>query len=370
METSRERILKCLAHVQPEVTPIFMMSVEDKQAWLTRFSAVDEVDLWLKLGLDLLTVRVPYTGKYAAQDLTIFGQPTDNTYGSLGAGYSKERGHFPLQGASSLAEIEAFPWPDPDEYDYEAAALALQNFPPDKAKGIKLQYSLHKPGQSREASARSSGIWLPILCNVMDLFGIEETMLNLHLQPELVEATIAHLEDFTLKFSRRALEATHKYVDTVHWGDDFSTQRGLMISATHWRKFLKPTYRKIFDLIKSYGLRCWFHSCGTFRPVLPDLIDMGMDVWETVQVQCPGNEPEVLKREYGQDITFYGAISTQTTLPYGSEAEVRAEVRERIRVLGKGGGYICGNDHLILIDAPMDNVLAMLDEARRFRWEA
>ena len=108
----------------------------------------------------------------------------------------------------------------------------------------------------------------------------------------------------------------------------------------------------------------WFHCYGTFRPVLPDLIDIGMNVWETVQVHLPGNEPEVLKREYGRDITFYGAINSQHTLPFGTPEEVRAEVRKRIRVLGKGGGYICGADHTILPDVPIDNVLAMLEEAR------
>jgi uroporphyrinogen decarboxylase len=76
----------------------------------------------------------------------------------------------------------------------------------------------------------------------------------------------------------------------------------------------------------------------------------------------------MLKREYGKDITFYGAISTQTTLPHGTPEDVRAEVRERIRILGKGGGYICGGDHGILRDVPIDNVLAMLDEARQFRF--
>jgi len=120
-------------------------------------------------------------------------------------------------------------------------------------------------------------------------------------------------------------------------------------------------------LAKDDGMKVWFHCCGTFRPVIPDLIDIGMDVWETVQVHLPGNEPEVLKREYGKDITFFGAINTQRTLPYGTEEEVRAEVRERIRVLGKGGGYICGGDHTILPDVPMANVFAMIDEARKAR---
>ena len=97
---------------------------------------------------------------------------------------------------------------------------------------------------------------------------------------------------------------------------------------------------------------------------MPDLIDMGMDVWETTQVHLPGNEPEVLKKEYGKDICFYGAINTQQTLPFGTPDEVRAEVRKRIRVLGKGGGYIVGGDHAILPDVPIENVLAMIDEAK------
>ena len=93
---------------------------------------------------------------------------------------------------------------------------------------------------------------------------------------------------------------------------------------------LRPTYRKIFQLARSRGLKVWFHCCGTFRPVLPDLIQDGMDVWETVQAHLPGNEPEILKREFGRDIAFYGAVSTQSTLPFGTPEDVRREVRERI----------------------------------------
>ncbi len=143
-----------------------------------------------------------------------------------------------------------------------------------------------------------------------------------------------------------------------------------MISPEHWRRFLKPTYRKVFELLKSYGLKVWFHSCGQFRPVMSDLIDIGMDVWETVQTHLPGNEPEILKREYGEHITFYGGISTQRTLPFGTVDDVRREVRERIRVLGRGGGYIVGPDHGIMPDVPVENVLAMFDEARKFSFDS
>ena len=188
----------------------------------------------------------------------------------------------------------------------------------------------------------------------------------LHTEPKIIEAAVARTEAFVLEFTRRLLETTHGEAELFWYGDDFSTQRSMMMSPEHWRRFFKPTYKKVFELAKGYGLKVWFHSCGTFRPVLPDLIDIGMDVWETVQVHLPGNEPDVLKREFGQDIAFYGAINTQQTLPFGTPEDVRAEVRERIRVLGKGGGYICGSDHGILPDVPVANVLAMVDEARAF----
>ena len=157
-------------------------------------------------------------------------------------------------------------------------------------------------------------------------------------------------------------------MDIFWYGDDFAAQRGMILSPQQFRRFLKPTYQKVFALAKSRGLKVWVHACGTFRPVLSDLIDIGMDVWETVQVHLPGNEPQELKRRYGKNLTFFGAVSTQSTLPKGTVAQVRAEVRDRIAVLGQDGGYICGGDHTIMPDVPIDNVLAMIDEARNFRF--
>ena len=163
------------------------------------------------------------------------------------------------------------------------------------------------------------------------------------------------------------IDASPAGVEIFWFGDDFASQTGMLLSPEHWRRYLKPVYARVFALAKSRGLKVWFHSCGTFRPVLPDLIDIGMDVWETVQAHLPGNDPAELKREYGRHITFYGGINSQLTLPYGTAEQVRAEVRQRVRVLGKGGGYICSSDHTILPGVPFDNVLAMIDEARKTR---
>jgi uroporphyrinogen decarboxylase len=194
---------------------------------------------------------------------------------------------------------------------------------------------------------------------------MEETLVSLSLEPERIEAALGRIEEIILDFCRRMIAASGVRGEIFWFGDDFASQKGMILSPVQWRRFLKPVYARVFNLAKKHGMKVWFHSCGTFRPVFGDLIDIGMDIWETAQVHLPGNEPDVLKREYGKDITFYGGINSQTTLPYGTPEQVRSEVRERVRVLGKGGGYICSSDHAILADVPFDNVLAMIDEARK-----
>jgi len=337
------------------------------ERWLEHFGVTDNFGLREKLGLDIQEARPVYIGRNTELGHDIWGKDV-GAGGADGAGYSSARGGYPLADATSVVDVDNFPWPDPDEFDYQVAADVLKTVPDEIARFVKIQYVTQAEGQTRFAAACGGGPWIPLLCSLFDLFGMEETLINFVAAPKLIEAAIAHLEEFTLGFVKRLLDATQGIADVFHYGDDFATQSGMLISPEHWRRFLKPTYERIYTLGKSYGLKVWIHECGTFRPVLPDMIDIGMDVWETAQAHLPGNEPEVLKREYGDHLAFYGAISTQTTLPFGTPEDVRAEVRDRIRVLGQGGGYICGSDHSIMADVPIENVLAMLDEARKFRF--
>jgi len=372
METSRERVLKAINHIQSEITPVHIMGFERMGKWFGRYEVDSEFELRKKLGLDLEIARAVFTGANVERELDVWG--SEAIWGGYkGSGLGQSRGAHPLAGVTSVADIGRFAWPDPDDFDYETAGKVLRTIP-DVAHAVDIQYASLRGELTREDAARTktprlamahSG-WFAILCTLFHLFGLEGTLVKFYSEPKIIEAAIAHVEDFTLGFTRRVLAATKGSLDIFLCGDDFSTQRGMMISPEHWRKFLKPTYKKIAELVKGYDVKVWFHSCGTFRPVLPDLIDdIGIDVWETSQVHLPGNEPEVLKREYGKDICFCGAINSQHTLPFGTTEDVRAEVRERIRVLGKGGGYICGPDHSVLPDVPFENVLAMLDEARK-----
>ncbi|HTZ50693.1 MAG TPA: uroporphyrinogen decarboxylase family protein [Spirochaetia bacterium] len=337
---SRERVTAAVDHRQPDRTPAYCGRIDDLEFWKEAFRVPDEAALRAHFQLDLR--KTTYKGLFNVEPgRTIWG-----TADEWDAGYNVRPGGFPLAAAETVREIEAWRWPRPEDVDYQELRRRQEGLDP------------------RFASILSFG-WQPVFCTLLDLFGMEQALVLMHTAPAVIEAAVAHIECFLLEEMRRALERCAPLVQFYWCGDDFSTQRGLMISPEAWRRFLKPSYRRMFELVKSFDLKVWFHSCGTFRPVLPDLVDMGMDVWETVQVHLEGNDPHELKREFGKQITFFGAISCQHTLPFGTPEDVRAEVRERVRVLGKGGGYICGPDHSIQKNMPPQNLAALWDEARR-----
>ena len=360
--------MKAISHVQPDVTPVNVYGFEDIQPWLDHFGARDGAHLSQLLGLDAFPDAPPvYRGPLIPPGRDIWGASYSWT-GARGAGYSAERGGYPLAGSKTVSQIEQYAWPQAEDFDYSVVAPVLKAVPRDQPLWIRPLYIFPADDPDQTLSMRSRrGEWMPVLCTLFNLFGMEETLVSLALEPKRMEAALARIEEFILGFSRRMIEAAQEEAEIFWFGDDFASQKGMLISPETWRRFLKPVYGRIFALAKSGGMKVWFHSCGTFRPVMADLIEIGLDVWETSQVHLAGNEPDVMKREFGKDITFYGGINSQTTLPHGTTEQVRAEVRDRVRVLGKGGGYICSSDHSILPDVPFDNVIAMIDEARRTR---
>jgi hypothetical protein len=366
METARDRIRKTIDHRQPESVPVNVMGFENLEPWLQHFRAGNYTDLCRILKLDAFPdAPAVYRGPPITPGLDIWRAAYSWT-GSEGAGFSSARGGYPLGGATSVREVEDYPWPKEADFDY-SPARALPAVPADQPHWIRPLYVFpaDDPDQSLSVRARRAE-WIPVLCTLFNLFGLEDTLVHMSVSPGLIEAALAHIEEFILGFCSRMIAEAGPGADIFWFGDDFAGQEGMLLSPDLWRRLLKPVYRKVFALAKSHGMKVWFHSCGTFRPVLPDLIDIGMDIWETVQVHLKGNEPHVLKREYGRHITFYGGISTQWTLPHGTPEDVRAEVRERIRVLGKGGGYFCSSDHAVMPDVPFENLTAMIDEARQW----
>jgi uroporphyrinogen decarboxylase len=170
--------------------------------------------------------------------------------------------------------------------------------------------------------------------------------------------------DLMLAGVTRYLEEVGPYIDVLVAGDDLGTDSSLMMSPQVYREMIKPYHGELLAAIKQKTkAKIFFHSDGNVYPLIGDLIEVGVDILNPVQVSAGDmGDTARLKREFGKNISFCGAIDTQTVLPYGTPEEVRAEVRGRIKDLAPGGGYIVATVHCIQPDVPPENVLAMCDE--------
>ena len=205
----------------------------------------------------------------------------------------------------------------------------------------------------------------PLFITLCDLMGMDAALMNLLLAPAAVEAALSHIADISLEVQRRALEAYGDVLHQVRLWDDIADKRGLLFQPDLWRRLFLPHLARASELAKSHGLPVHYHCCGAMSDIIPDLIDIGVDVLEPCQLHLPGMDPERLKQDYGQHITFWGGVNTQQTLPFGAPDDVRREVRERVRVLGRAGGYVLSPDHSLMPDVPPENIEALYDEGRR-----
>ena len=293
------------------------------------------------LGIDLVRLSAIYVGPE-------FVWKPENTrmsfFGSSDKSYSDVVADRPLRGARTVADVEAFRWPTIDDHDFSRMADAA-----DEWDG----WAIASPG------------WTPTFSQLCELFGMETALMNLIEGPALIEAAVERITDLVCGLVARTRETLGERLTVLKTADDVAGMRGMLFSADMWRRLFKPGLAKQFATGKKLGLINMLHACGAVREIIPDLIEIGLDILEPTQVHLPGMDPNELKREFGKDLTFFGAVSTQRTLPFGTPEDVRREVRDRVRVLGEGGGYICSPDHCILDDVPVENVLALYDEAKR-----
>jgi uroporphyrinogen decarboxylase len=193
------------------------------------------------------------------------------------------------------------------------------------------------------------------------LRGMEQALLDMVENPSLAAEMFERCASFAIS---EAEEAFRRYrLDWLWTGDDVASQTNLMFSPGAWRRLVKPALAGVFKAGKAYGVPVAYHSCGAIRPIIPDLVEMGMDVLNPVQVNCPGMDIFELKREFGQQITFMGGLDTQYLLPSGSVSEVRQAVRRLLDLVADGGGYILAASHTIPPETPDENIFALYAEA-------
>jgi uroporphyrinogen decarboxylase len=191
------------------------------------------------------------------------------------------------------------------------------------------------------------------------LRGIEPILIDFMMNPVFVEELFDRIIEFNLVITKRLCQFP---IDAFHFGDDWGQQHGLIMDPDLWRQLFKKRLKKLYDAVHSAGLPVSIHSCGDITEIIPDLIEIGVNM--ICPLQAKALDFNFLKKEYGRDLAFWGGVSTQKTLPYGSPEDVRKEIRERIKVLGKGGGYILAPSHELQGDIPLENMLAFIDEAQ------
>ena len=198
--------------------------------------------------------------------------------------------------------------------------------------------------------------------------GMETFLLNMARDRDFARAFLERIAGHCKQLMGHFLEELGDNVDIIKIGDDLGMQKGLMISPQMYRDILKPVHADFIDFIKSRtSAKVLFHSCGDVAPLIGDFIDIGVDILNPIQTSAGSiSDLPALKKRFGKNIVFCGAIDTHRILPYGSVTDVREEVKRVMQILGPGGGYMIGAVHTIMNDVPPENVLAMVDAVKEY----
>ncbi|MDP2897604.1 MAG: uroporphyrinogen decarboxylase family protein [bacterium] len=200
-------------------------------------------------------------------------------------------------------------------------------------------------------------------------FGWGEFMVRLYTDRKLIEYYLDRLAEWHLQNLELYLGAVGDEIDIIQMGDDLGTQQGLQLSPEMYRQLIKPRHRKVYEYVHEHSdVKVFLHSCGSIVEIIPDLIEIGVDILNPVQTTARGMEPETLKRNFGKEITFWGGgCDTQHVLPFGTVKDVKRDVEERLRIFAEGSGYVFTQIHNIQADIAPEKVVAIYETAKGFR---
>ena len=274
-------------------------------------------------------------------------QPTAGTKASedeQNVTYTKSVVKGPLADARTIADIESHNWPDPAWWQPPDVAAARWRWP-DHALVFYPR-------------------WLPLFWTACDAFGMEAALVKIVTEPKIFEAFIRRQHEFYMDILSRGLEAARGLCDVCWLGDDFASQKDLLVSPDLWRRHIKPFLAEQVRLARDHDMYVLYHSCGAVRPVLPDLIDIGVNALLVFQTTARGMDAESIASEFGGRLAFYGGIDVQQVLSYGTVEEVKAEVRANVKAFADYGGYIVANSHHGVKTIRGESIEAMCQAAR------
>ena len=252
---------------------------------------------------------------------------------------------FPLANATSVEEVDAYPFPDlTADYRYEEM--------PERTRAIR------EAGRASTASVNSHNY-----VAAWNLRGLENFLADMVANPRIAEAIIDRTTEMSCGMAQQYARAG---VDIIMYGEDIASQRGLVMSPAMWREWLKPRLKRVIDAAHAANPDVIFvyHSDGDVTAVIPELIEIGIDVLNPLQPECM--DVVRIKNEYGADVALWGGISVQQTMPWGTPDDVREEVRYCMATLGKGGGYLISPSHTIEPEVPFANMKAFKEAVDEF----
>ena len=276
----------------------------------------------------------------------IWGRPINIVEHATGA-YEEAAG-WAMQNATSVEDLKNHPWPEPDWWDFSPLPEVINTLDAHQESHIRFRIG-------------------SVFESAWQLRGMQEFLVDLALDPNIPIYIMDRLTEIHVENTRRVLELVGDRLDMLYFYDDVATQNSLMISPKMWQKLIRPRHAQLIDLAKSYNVPVMYHCDGAIYPLISELIEMGIDLLNPIQTDAKGMEPVRLKNEFGGRLSFHGGIDIIKTLPRGTAADVTAEVQDRVRVLGKNGGYILASSHHIQPDTPVENILAMYQVSPRYR---
>jgi uroporphyrinogen decarboxylase len=190
-------------------------------------------------------------------------------------------------------------------------------------------------------------------------FGLDDVFYRIHDNPEVYEALLKRMHQHSLGILKFFLERSKGYVDILLLWDDFAGQHGMMVNPEWWRKTIKPYLRTEIMMVHDNGQKVFFHSCGAVRPVINDLIEIGVDALTVFQINAKDMDPKSISREFGGRMCFYGGLDVQQLLSYGTVQEVESQVRYNVDCFRDCGGYIVSNCHSHINTVRGENIVAM-----------
>jgi len=342
--TSRDRVLESFEHQEPDRVPAWCGSSPEFWEKAKRELGLDDEGLRIRFGDDFRRVFAQYDGpEFPMSPGAVYRTPFGIE--RHGVGYGQPDSH-PLSG-SGISEIQEYEWPDPGWMDVSNIR--------DEALKYEGKYAI------------LGGDWSPFWHDAIDMTGMENLYYMMYDAPDRVDAVMQHIVDYYAEVSRRIFDAAADVIDIFFIGNDLGSQTGPLLGDELFRRFILPHIKRFIDMGHDYGLKVMLHCCGGFAPLIPAMVEAGLDGLHAVQPCCHGMELRTLKAEFGDKILFNGCIDSQGVLIEGNTGHVRQKTREVIDIMKSGGGFVAGASHdYILEETPLDNVLAMFDTIREY----